>query len=254
MVKMRATIDSMVERTTIDINSETARLADELAEQERKLAEYGGGCFSSVGEGFKTIFSLGMSCLAKDATERKVRRMRDAVQKQANDYSRSIEPLVGKLAGVGDAARMLLDASYSKFEKIGDFMDALAKANMYFMSASAKNFSDRARKTHTRKLDELVAACDIMLYHSEHNMEIFKAINTGTGSLDVGRIKKDQVRDTAAEKAKIEAEENAQYDRDVAKLKAELEAKLAQGKIKGMQLIDLRALKEGIVQGPQFLI
>lgn len=254
MVKMRATIDSMVERTTIDINSETARLNDELAEQERKLAEYGGGCFSSVGEGFKTIFSLGMSCLAKDATERKVRRMRDAVQKQVNDYSRAIEPLIGKLAGVGDAARMLLDASYRKFENIGDFMDALAKANMYFTSPGALNFSDRAQKTHTRKLDELIAACDIMLHHATHNMEIFKAINTGTGSLDVNRIKADQVRDTAAEKAKIEAEENAQYDRDVAKLKAELEAKLAQGKIKGMQLIDLRALKEGIVQGPQFLI
>jgi hypothetical protein len=79
MVKMRSAIDSMVERTTININAETARLADELAEQERKLGEFSGGCFSSVGEGFKTIFSLGISCLAKEQTLRKVTRMRDAV-------------------------------------------------------------------------------------------------------------------------------------------------------------------------------
>lgn len=174
MVKMRSTIDSMVERTTININSETARLADELAEQERKLDEFGGGCFSSVGEGFKTIFSLGISCLAKEQTLRKVTRMRDAVKKQHDDYSRSIGPLVGKLAGVGDAARKLLDASYNKFEKIGDFMDALASAKMYFTSTRAKSFSKSAQAVHYKKLNELIEACEIMQYHSENNMDIFK--------------------------------------------------------------------------------
>lgn len=77
MVKMRATIDSMVERTTINIKAEESRLADELAEAERNLASYGGDCFSSVGEAFKTIFSLGISCLAREQTKRKITRMRD---------------------------------------------------------------------------------------------------------------------------------------------------------------------------------
>lgn len=132
MVKMRATVDSMVERTTINIAAETARLNDELAEQERKLKEFSGGCFSSLGEGLKTIFSLGVTCLAKEATKKKVERMRDQVQKQNDDYSRSVGPLVGKLQGVGEAARLLLDASYSKFEKIGGFLDSLASAKLYF--------------------------------------------------------------------------------------------------------------------------
>ena len=117
--------------------------------------------------------------------------MRDAVAKQKNDYSKSITPLIGKLAGVGDAARLLLDASYSKFEKIGDFMDALAKANMYFKSKNALIMTDRAQKTHTRKLDELIEACDIMLHHSMYNMKIFKDINTKSDNLDVKEIKKD---------------------------------------------------------------
>jgi hypothetical protein len=117
--------------------------------------------------------------------------MKDAVAKQKNDYSKSITPLIGKLEGVGDAARMLLEASYNKFEKIGDFMDAIATANMYFKSKNALIMTDRAQKTHTRKLDELIEACDIMLYHSMHNMEIFKAINTSSGTLDVKKIKKD---------------------------------------------------------------
>lgn len=251
---MRATIDSMVERTTININAETARLADELAEQERKLEEFGGGCFSSVGEGFKTIFSLGISCLAKDATARKVRRMRDAVEKQKNDYSRSITPLVGKLAGVGDAARQLLDASYQKFDAIGDFLDALASAKMYFTSARAKSFSKSAQNVHYRKLNELIEACDIMLHHATHNMDIFKAINTGAHSYEVGEIKSEQLRRTKAEKDRIEAEEEAQYQRDVAKLEAQLKAKLGERGLNQMQLIDLRALKEGVVRGPQFLI
>jgi len=57
---------------------------------------------------------------------------------------------------------------------------------------------------------------------------------------------------TRAEKERIEREEQAQYERDVKKLEAQLEAKKAQ--MGGMQLIDLRALKDGIVRGPQFLI
>jgi hypothetical protein len=231
MVKMRSTIDSMVERTTINIKAEEARLADELAEQERKLKEFGGGCFSSVGEGFKTIFSLGISCLAKEQTERKVRRMRDAVEKQRNDYGTSIGPLVGKLEGIGAAARQLLDASYGKFENVSEFLDALTNAKMYFSSRRALNIDPNAHKTHVRKLNELIEACDIMLYHAEHNMEIFKAINTGQKDFnkELPAIKAIQVRDTAAEKARIEAEEKAQYDRDVAKLEAQLKDMKAKG-------------------------
>jgi len=186
MVKMRATVDSMIERTTINIKSEEARLADELANEERKLAEFGGGCFSSVGEGFKTIFSLGISCLAKDATARKVRRNRDAVKKQKDDYGRSIGPLIGKLTGIGETARALLDASYEKFEHIGDFLDELQKAKMYFSSRNAQRIDPIAQKRHVSKLNDLIKACDVMYYHATHNMEIFKAINTGSINFEKG--------------------------------------------------------------------
>lgn len=45
---------------------------------------------------------------------------------------------------------------------------------------------NKAQEKHTRKLNELIEACDIMLHHATDNMEIFKAINTETGSMDVG--------------------------------------------------------------------
>lgn len=62
------------------------------------------------------------------------------------------------------------------------------------------------------------------------------------------------MKETEAYKAKVEAEEQAAYDRDVKKLEAQLAEMKKNGSIKGMQLIDLRLLKEGIVQGPQFMI
>jgi biopolymer transport protein ExbB/TolQ len=131
-------------------------------------------------------------------------------------------------------------------------MDALASAKMYFTSAKAKSFSKSAQAVHFRKLNELIEACEIMQYHSENNMGIFKQIITGSQSFDVGAIKAQQLDQTRAEKERIEREEQAQYERDVKKLEARLEAKKAQ--MGGLQLIDLRALKDGIVRGPQFLI
>jgi hypothetical protein len=42
------------------------------------------------------------------------------------------------LAGIGDAARLLLEASYEKYEHIGDFVDELMKAKMYFSGRQAQ--------------------------------------------------------------------------------------------------------------------
>jgi len=62
-------------------------------------------------------------------------------------------------------------------------MDELLKAKMYFSSAAAQGMSNKQQTKHIKKLKELIEACDIMLYHSTHNMEIFKALNTDTSTI-----------------------------------------------------------------------
>jgi uncharacterized protein YoxC len=120
MVVLKAKIESMIATAVDQVDARVITLQREY-DDATKNADDHRGCFKDVAEGFKTIFSFGISCAMLDQTLKKAERAANEIDKTKMNFTNNVKPLVGKLVGLNGVAHDLLQEAYDKTAVVRDF-------------------------------------------------------------------------------------------------------------------------------------
>lgn len=124
IVTLKATIEGMVATAKVNVDARLAELQREY-DDAKANADAHRGCFSSVGEGLKTIFTAGISCALLDQTLKKAERAAKDIDRTKLNFSNNVVPLVGKLEGLNGVAEDLLKEAMESTTVVRAFEEEL---------------------------------------------------------------------------------------------------------------------------------
>lgn len=103
----------MVALAKVNVNKQVKKLEREYADAQAN-ADAHRGCFKDFAEGFKTIITAGISCAMLDQTLKKAEKAAQAIDREKNNFTNSVVPLVDKLEGLNGVAEDLLREAMNK--------------------------------------------------------------------------------------------------------------------------------------------
>jgi len=161
-VVLKATIEGMVATAQVNVDARIAQLKKEH-EDAKANADKHRGCFKDVGEGLKTIFSLGISCAMLDQTLKKAEAAARDIDRTKENFENNVAPLVSKLAGLNGVAEDLLREAMSKTTLVREFEETLKTAVTQFKQKQGSTLAIRMEKMRGKMvvdLGTLIKQCD----------------------------------------------------------------------------------------------
>jgi len=162
IVQLKATIEGMVATAQANVDARIAELTREY-EDAQANADKHRGCFKDVGEGLKTIFSLGISCAMLDQTLKKAEAAARDIDRTKENFENNVAPLVSKLAGLNGVAEDLLREAMSKTTLVREFEETLKTAVTQFKQKQGSTLAIRMEKMRGKMvvdLGTLIKQCD----------------------------------------------------------------------------------------------
>jgi len=178
IVKLKATIEGMVATAQTNVNARLAQLQREL-DDAKANADKHRGCFKDVGEGLKTIFSLGISCLMLDQTLKKAEKAARDIDRTKLNFENNVAPLVDKLKGLNRVAEDLLRESMTKTTLVREFEEELKSKITAFKQKQGKSLAIRMQMMRSKMLKdlaELIGTCDKTIAGTARRENDFKSI------------------------------------------------------------------------------
>jgi len=161
-VVLKATIEGMVATAQVNVDARIAQLKKEH-DDAKENADKHRGCFKDVGEGLKTIFSLGISCAMLDQTLKKAEAAARDIDRTKENFENNVAPLVSKLAGLNGVAEDLLREAMSKTTLVREFEETLKTAVTQFKQKQGSTLAIRMEKMRGKMvvdLGTLIKQCD----------------------------------------------------------------------------------------------
>jgi len=161
-VILKATIEGMVATAQVNVDARIKQLQKEH-DDAKANADRHRGCFKDVGEGLKTIFSLGISCAMLDQTLKKAEAAARDIDRTKANFENNVAPLVGKLAGLNGVAEDLLREAMTKTTMVREFEETLQLMVSAFKQKQGRTLAIRMEKMRAKMLAdlaELITVCD----------------------------------------------------------------------------------------------
>lgn len=177
-VQLKATIEGMVATAQVNVDARIAQLQKEY-DDAKANADKHRGCFKDVGEGLKTIFSLGISCVMLDQTLKKAEAAARDIDRTKENFENNVAPLVRKLAGLNGVAEDLLKEAMTKTTLVREFEETLKLQITAFKQKQGKSLAIRMQQMRAKMLTdlaELMAQCDKTIAGSASREGDFKSI------------------------------------------------------------------------------
>ena len=162
IVKLKATIEGMVATAQANVDARIAELTREY-EDAQANADKHRGCFNSVGEGLKTVFSLGISCAMLDQTLKKAERAARDIDRTKMNFENNVAPLVDRLKGLNGVAEDLLAEAMSKTTMVREFEEELKMKITSFKQKQGSTLAIRMQMMRGKMVDDLnslITQCD----------------------------------------------------------------------------------------------
>lgn len=168
----------MVATAQVNVNARTEQLQKEH-DDAKANADRHRGCFKDVGEGLKTIFSLGISCAMLDQTLKKAEAAARDIDRTKAHFENSVAPLVSKLAGLTGVAEDLLKEAMTKTTMVREFEETLQLMVAAFKQKQGTTLAIRMEKMRAKMLAdlaELISVCDKTITGSASREGDFRSI------------------------------------------------------------------------------
>jgi len=178
IVKLKATIEGMVATAQTNVNARIAQLQKEH-EDAKANADRHRGCFKDVGEGIKTILTLGISCAMLDQALKKAEKAARDIDRTKMNFQNNVAPLVDKLKGLNGVAEDLLNEAMTKTTVVREFEEELKSKITAFKQKQGTTLAIRMQKMRSKMvvdLNELIASCDKTIVASAAREGDFKSI------------------------------------------------------------------------------
>lgn len=124
------------------MNARIAELQKEY-DDAKANADRHRGCFNSVGEALKTIFSLGISCALLDQTLKKAEAAARDIDRTKNNFQNNVAPLVDKLKGLNKVAEDLMREAMNATTAVRVFEEELKLKITAFKQKQGKSLAIR---------------------------------------------------------------------------------------------------------------
>ena len=178
IVTLKATIEGMVATAQANVDARIAELTREY-EDAQANADKHRGCFNSVGEGLKTVFSLGISCAMLDQTLKKAERAARDIDRTKMNFENNVAPLVDRLKGLNGVAEDLLAEAMSKTTMVREFEEELKMKITSFKQKQGSTLAIRMQMMRGKMVDDLnslITQCDKTIVGSLARENDFKSI------------------------------------------------------------------------------